>query len=529
MHIDAKKYVASLSDEELVGEVLCWDLPKTVVEEKMREDIRTKKIKNIFINNTDPKKIGFIEKSVREITKSPCFVAADVEFGPILLPETDGCRTSMMGLGATDDEALAFAIGKYTARITRGSGIHLIFSPVVDINLNPDNPITNVRSASDDAEKVLKIAGGYGRGAWSEGQVAVAVKHFPGDGVDDRNQHFCTSVNSLDREEWMDRYGKIYRSLIRDGVQAIMVGHIALPWCDPTCDECGYLPATLSKPIMTDLLKGELGFDGCIVSDAMCMIGTAARVPLERLAVEFLRAGGDLVLFPESDDPERILQALHSGYLDRDRLVDAAERVVALKDKLGLFEEEAAPSVCREDVAKITELYAEAARKSITSVRNFDGVLPLHLDGGAKILVITLSPKERDYEGDDYPQFADELASRGFEVIRLTNPSHYRVKEFVHDVDCVFIASYLDMTHCNGSSLRLGWNNMMTFWRGYALQNRNVVFVSFGDPYKTVELPFLRTCVNAYYNSAEVAKATCDACFGIADFSGKSPVTIPCR
>jgi hypothetical protein len=153
----------------------------------------------------------------------------------------------------------------------------------------------------------------------------------------------------------------------------------------------------------------------------------------------------------------------------------------------------------------------------------------MKLSKAAKVLVISLTTKERDYDGDDYPEFANELEAKGFDVIRLTNPSHYKVKELIDKVECVFIASHIDMTRCSGSSLRLGWNNLMTFWRGYVLQNPNVVFVSFGDPYKTVELPFLKTVVNAYYNSSEVAKATIEACLGNAEFLGTSPVNIPIR
>ena len=312
MNINVKEFVATLTDEELVGEVLCWQLSKNDTEEKIIEDIKAKKISSVWVNGISPEMLKLVKEAIKENSRTPALIAADVEYGPISIPEIRECRTSMMGLGATDDGELAFNIGKYTGRLTRSMGIHFGFSPVVDINLNPDNPVTNIRAASDNAEKVLKIAGGYGRGNWSEEMMAVTLKHFPGDGVDNRNQHFCTTVNTLSREEWMSSYGKIYKALFEEGAPAVMVGHIALPWCDPTRDDNGHFPATLSKPIMTDLLKGELGFKGCVVSDAMCMIGTAARVPIEKLSVEFLRAGGDLVIFPEQEDHQRILNALRS-------------------------------------------------------------------------------------------------------------------------------------------------------------------------------------------------------------------------
>ena len=374
----AKQYVATLSDEELCGEVLSWQFSKSTTEEELLEAVKKNKISSFFANTLPIDKIEFLKNAVKHNSKSPCLITADIERGPIYYDELKGYATSMMSLGAVDDEALAFEIGKYTARLSRALDLHLALSPVVDINLNPLNPVTNTRAVSDDAERVIRIAGAYGKGMRSEGNLATAVKHFPGDGVDDKNQHFCTTVNSISKEEWLNTYGKVYKKMIEDGTEAIMVAHIALPWFDPTIDECGHIPATLSKKLMTDLLKGELGFDGCIISDAMSMIGTAARMPLEDLSVEFLRAGGDLVLFPEKDDHERILKALRSGLLERSRLIDAAERVVALKHRLGLF--------CgngyilnNNDIEETKALLTSAAQRSISLLRDYSKILPLDL------------------------------------------------------------------------------------------------------------------------------------------------------
>lgn len=524
-NLDIKRYVASLTDEELVGEILSWEFSPSITEDELLEAVKKKKISSFYANNLSIKQREFLKKAIGENIKSPCLVVTDVERGPAFYPETKPYTISMMNLAAADDESLAFEVGKYTARIASSQGIHLPLSPVVDINFNPNNPVTNTRAASDDPDTVLKSAGAYGRGMQSEGNMLMVLKHFPGDGVDDRNQHFCTTVNSLSKEAWMASYGKVYKTMIKEGADAIMVAHIALPWYDPTVDDCGHMPATLSKPIMTGLIREELGFEGCIISDAMSMIGTAARVPVDRLSVEFLRAGGDFVLFPEKDDHERILDALHSGYLERSRLLDAAEGVVKMKAKLGLFEGKEY-TLLDNDIEKTKETLEKVAKKSITLVRNTDNILPLKLKEGAKVLVVTLSPKEKDYEGDDFPDFADCLESYGYNVTRLTNPNHYKINEIIEKVDAVFVISILDTTCGSGNSLRLGWNNMMTFWRGYIFKNKNLIFVSFGDPYKLSELPFIKTYVNSYVKSGIVAKSTVDACLGISSFEGKSPVKL---
>jgi len=521
---DIKGYIDSLSDEELCAEVLCWQLRKDMTDDEIVEFVKTNKVSSFFASSRlASEKVRFIKSVIKKFTKSPCLVAADVERGPIIYPELKGYSVSMMNLSAANDIGLAFEVGKYTARLSRALGIHLTLSPVIDINFNPNNPITNTRAAGDTRD-LVSAALAYGRGMRSEGRLAITPKHFPGDGVDDKNQHFCTTINSLSKEEWMESYGALYRQVISDGAEAIMVAHIALPWYDSTKDECGYMPATLSKPLMTGLLKGELGFEGCIISDAMSMIGTAARVPVERLSVEFLRAGGDFVLFPEKDDLSRILEALKNGYLERERLLDAVERVVTLKVKLGLFDEQEYP-LEKDDITKTQELLRLVARKSMTKVRDIEGVLPLSIKKGSKVLVISLTPDEKDSEKDDYPILANELEQRGFEVLRMTNPSHYRIEEVIEEVSAVFVSSYIDTINCSGSSLHLGWNNLMTFWRGYIFKCPKVVFISFGDPYKLKELSFLKTYMNAYIKSDISLKAAVAACLGETEIIGCSPVS----
>ena len=199
--------------------------------------------------------------------------------------------------------------------------------------------------------------------------------------------------------------------------------------------------------------------------------------------------------------------------------------MVALKKKLGLFDGREY-TVTDEDVAKVKELLSLAAKESVTLVRDVDKILPLKLKKGEKVLVITLAPVAKDSEDDYFPDFADELERRGYEVIRMTNPTHYRIDKVIDNVGAVFVSSVIDTTNCTGSSLRLGWNNLMTFWRGYIFKNKNLVFTSFGDPYKLYELPFLKTYVNAYVKSRAAVNAVVDCCLGESEFLGKSPVRL---
>lgn len=520
-----EQLVTQMSDKELCGAVLCWDISGVKDEKKLKELVCEKYGTSFYVHKQSLRYIECLKKLVLENAKIPAMFAADVESGPGDAIENEELLPQLMAWGAGTDAQTAYEAGKYTARICRDRGVQLTLSPVLDININPNNPVVNIRAVSDDADRVYEIAGAYARGMESEGLLATCVKHYPGDGVDDRNQHFCTTENSLSKEEWDNTFGKVYRKVIADGVSAVMVAHISLACYDDTHDETGYLPATLSKKLITDLLKGELGFDGCVISDAMSMVGSAARVPLDDLAVNFLNAGGDLVLFPGKNDFENVLKALREGRLSKERLKDAVRRVLTLKFKTGLMDGRTYRAT-EEDRNKLKEISSGIAENSIHLVRNFDGVLPLKLKKNAKVLTITLCYGEKAIEEDPLSLFSEELRGYGFQVDQLTNPSHYTIKETIDDYDAVFINSKISSRDYQGGTLRIGWANIMTFWRAYVFKNKNVVFISFGDPYKLYEVPFIRTYANAFSFSPSTIRSAIKACLGEIEFNGKSPVSL---
>jgi len=522
--MNIEKILNSLTDEELCAEVLVWELNSIDTNVNLDDFVRKNKVSNYFVNGAPRDKFNEMSSIVKKYTKTSELVCADVESGPIYIKEIYNLLPKPFALGAANDENLVFEAGKYTGRFGRSVGIHMTFSPVVDININKDNPIVNQRSVSDDHERVLRIAGAYGKGIDSENYMKAVYKHFPGDGVDDRNQHFCTSVNSLSKDEWDSSFGTVYSSLIKDGIDAIMVAHIALPCYDDTQDELGYIPATLSKKIMTGLLREKLGYDGCIVSDALNMIGITSRIPQDKLAIEFLRAGGDLVLFPYDNDLDNLLSALKSGYLPRERLRDAARRVLKLKEKLGLFENRIYEPT-NDDKEKFKQISQNLADKSISLIRNFDNVLPLDISNCNRALVITLCPGEQNIDNDPLGLFSEELEKRGINVVRLTNPHYSKVRDIIDAVDAVFVISNIGI-NLSGSSLRLGWSHFMSFWRSVIFRNKNLVFISFADPYKLYELPFLKTYVNAYSDSITSIKSAVSACFGEIEFEGNNPVQL---
>ena len=204
------------------------------------------------------------------------------------------------------DTKYAYELGKVCGIETKATGSNWAFAPIVDLVTNWHNPGIAVRGWGADADMVLEMSKEYFRGI-SESGIVCAMKHFPGDGSDERDPHIATSVNALSCEEWDNTYGKVYRGMIEAGVQSIMPGHIMMPayqkFFSPETRDEDLKPATLSKEILGDLLRGKLGFNGLIVSDASHMVGLTGRAKRRDLVPGAIMAGIDMFLSRFLDNP----------------------------------------------------------------------------------------------------------------------------------------------------------------------------------------------------------------------------------
>lgn len=525
------KIIDEMSVEELIGQLMTFSVAKTPLEdfEKMVKKIRPGGL--FFGENATKEIIDKYAKIVNKYTKIPVIVSGDVENGPGCVLKDEAYLPRAMAWGACDDEVLIERAAKATGEICRKNGIHWTFAPVVDINFNKDNPVTNVRAVSDKPEHVAKIAGAYVKGIQTNGMLMAACKHFPGDGMDDRNQHFCTTVNSLTKEEWMNTYGYVYKKMFELGTASVMVAHIALPWIGEEIDPVlGEKPGTLSYKIIIELLKGELGFEGCVVSDAMSMIGTSVMCPPDKLSITFLKAGGDMLLFPAEQDYEYIIEAVNNGELSLDRIKDAVRRILRMKMQARLFEDQEkleSEITVSEDLRALSD---EIAEKSITIIRNTQNLIPLSIKKGGKFLLINIHRRFSDLKDPEYMKdihiLTEELEKRGYSVDTLEEMTHYEVSRIKDDYDCILINCRIESYNYLGGTLRINWDNVMPFWRGVAVDHPCVIFTSFGDPYKLYELPFLRTYINAYSSAQESLRAVVKVILGEKPAVGKSPVEL---
>jgi beta-N-acetylhexosaminidase len=255
--------------------------------------------------------------------------------------------------------------------------------------------------------------------------VAACVKHWPGEGFDDRDQHLLTTINPLSMAQWEACFGRLYRAAIANGVMSVMSAHIALAvLCQGKCRQCrcGRVPSgILVQTATTDLLRGRLGFNGLVVSDASEMAGVTSFMATAQAKVEMLRAGCDMILFSQDvqRDIEAIKSALANGTLAQDRVDEALLRVLGLKAALGLHKARREPAP--ERLARLHRPEAEAAarqgfQRAPTLVKDVQGVFPLSLKRHRRVLLISggiVSPLHGALMPFILP---DLMQQRGFEV-----------------------------------------------------------------------------------------------------------------
>ncbi len=473
----------------------------------------------------------------------PLLMSGDYECGPAIagMPGI-GSTMAVAAIGDLDSAArVAHEIGRSSALIGRAVGTRWTLAPVVDLSLNPDNPIVNTRSYGDDPDRVIAIASAFVRGAQENG-MAATVKHFPGDGVDARDQHLVTTVNTMPLPEWRAKFGRIYRELFAAGVWSCMTGHIALAGLSSRHPKTGrLLPATLDERIQRGLLRDELGFEGVIVSDAIRMGGIVGHVldGGER-TVANLAAGADVVLFPDDlgQSVQAITRALGSGRLDWSRLEASVRRVLAMKARAGLDIARGVPAPAELprllDPVQLSTVSASLAERCLTKVRDEDGTLPLRLRAGSKIVIFEL-PREPNtarslvIAGQDdaiRPKTALQNAfeSRGHHAISVhTLPDFHRE---ITDADALL---YLFLTgpQAGRGSVRLSYNAQQYIELTRAARTIPVVYCGLGSPYVPWELSMLPNFVATYSPADATQTVLVAALLGEIPFAGRLPVRLP--
>jgi len=474
-----------------------------------------------------PKALAEVVRQYQSASRVPLLISGDMEAGgaEVALGLTD--FGSLMSLGATGSKTLAYKYGKATALDAKSVGLNWTFAPVSDLNKNPLNPITNTRALTDDANLAMRLLPEVIRGMQENGLAATA-KHFPGDGMDFRNQHLVTSVNSLSAAVWRKEHGAVFQRVIDAGVYAIMIGHIALPAFQRKTIRGEFLPATLSKELITNLLKRRMCFRGVVVSDALIMGGIRKVYDTrQECEIECFKAGTDVMLWPGLDWFDNLERAIQSGAVSCRRLDDAVERIWTMKKRLGLFDRSPLPvNLTTKERGYAKRAQIEVAEKCLTLVRDRTKMLPLVPEREKKILLVTLAYRDQDYKvlRED---FKGELENAGFDVTVSAGLWIADVDGLEEEYDVILYAVHTPISIVD---FFLGQNASGTLWTALCFGRRKSMMISFGSPYlANWYFNSCDCCINAYSASPERIKAVVRAITGKSRMTGKSPVDLTVR
>lgn len=334
-----KDTIANMTIEEKIGQLFV-NMGSSREEEYLKSILDNYHIGAVRYNPAKASEVYDQNKILQENSKIPLLIAANTEAGGNGAC-TDGTLVgAQVKIGATNDPKYAYEMGRVSGVEAAAIGCNWSFAPVVDINRNWRNPIISTRCYSSDPDKVLEFSLEYMRGIMESG-IMPAAKHFPGDGVDERDQHLSYAPNWYSVEEWDNTFGKVYGGLIDAGLPSLMAGHIALPEYvrhfnpDATLEELT-MPATLSKYILTDLLRDKMNFNGVVVTDASHMVAMTSAMKRSEMLPTAIAAGSDLFLFfnDPDEDFKWMMEGYKNGIITDERLEEALTRILGLKAKI---------------------------------------------------------------------------------------------------------------------------------------------------------------------------------------------------
>jgi beta-N-acetylhexosaminidase len=486
-------------------------------------------------NNTkDPRQIaglsnGIQRAAMRQRAKIPMLVSTDQEGGSvvarILAPATQ--LPGNMALGAGRRVGDVFEAARLSGTELEAMGVNQDFAPVADVNVNPANPVIGVRSFSADPQMAATMTGAAVKGYQSVG-VTSAAKHFPGHGDTATDSH--TGVPRIDhtRQQWEQLDLPPFQSAIKSGIDSIMTAHIIVPALDPAGD-----PATLSRPILTGILREQLGYDGVVITDALGMQGVRDKYGDARVPVLALKAGVDQLL--KSPDGafdlqyNAVLKAVRDGELTEQRIDQSVYRILRLKTKRGLFEN---PYVDEAKVAKVVgtpEHLAEAQRitdATTTLVKNDAKLLPLTKDG-RKVLVT-------GWGVGTTQTLADAIGRRGPKTsVAETglSPSQAKIDQTVakaRDNDLVVVVTNRawDVKESTPAEPHNG-PGQMNLTKALVGTGKPVIVVAARDPYDIGYFPEAQTFLATFSYTGHALESLVRVLYGENDPRGRLPVRIP--
>ena len=545
-----KDTIADMTIEEKIGQLFII-LGKSSNEAYVSDMVRKYHLGGARYVESDPVKILHQNRAYQKYSKIPMFIAANCEDGASSVCRTGTKVASQAQCGADDSGDSAYQMGRIGGIEASALGCNWTFSPIADILFNWRNTIVNTRAFGKDADQVLELSRAAIRGLKNSNILACA-KHFPGDGVEERDQHLVIGMNDLSCEEWEATFGKVYKSLIEDGLETIMAGHIALPaysrkLCPGIRDE-DIMPATLAPEIITGLLRNQLGFQGLVVTDASHMGGLLSARPRREQVPGVIAAGCDMFLFmhDEEEDFQYMIDGYRSGVISEERLQEALEHILGMKAKLGLHkekqlsEEDALEGLKQIGCPEHKDTAEKIADATITLVKDTQNLLPLNVADKKRAKLYFLESAPVSYaDGTDQTKniVVEELERAGFEVD--LSKSFYdleqeestpvnkfkimqmpKVEDFKRQYDVVFVFVHMK-GYAQENNVRVKYSaphsNELPWW----ICEVPTVCVSLSYTNHLYDLPMMKTFINAYLPTRECIRATVEKVIGKSEFKGR--------
>ena len=530
--------------------------------------VRDQHVGGVIISVGSPTEIASKLNALQRASALPLLVGADLETGAAFrarggyfLPNAIDLGGAtwfpyQMGIGATRDTTFAYEMGRVTAREGRALGIHVAFAPVLDVNNNPKNPVISLRSFGENPQLVAQLGAAFVHGIQDNGMLATG-KHFPGHGDTEQNSHLeLARVNAsaarLDSVELVP-----FRAAVRAGVRGIMTFHGSLPGLDTSS-----LPATLNPRIMTDLLRGKIGFRGLIFTDALDMNGVLGKMTMAEVTQRAVLAGNDVLLMPTdiAGAIDAVVDGVHRGLFPESRITESVRKLLVAKQEMGLARQRYTDlQALRSVVADSANLAVArlAAERAITLVKDSLEFVPLgRMPRASRVVSVTIAPRTDLGAGVVFnaeltrmfpslrslslttDQVFDATAAvaapgqAGRPAAYLASPQPRLVPALVENAlrgaqgaDLVIVSSYFG---ASSSTSRLSApEGMADLLNGLQKAGTRVVLATFSNPYLAQDLPPTPAYLVAWGNSPIVQRAAARALLGLAPVGGQLPITIP--
>ncbi len=501
--------------------------------------VKDQKVGGILMSIGSPIEMAVKLNALQRLSALPLLVGADLETGAgmrarggYFVPngiDLGGATVfpSEMAYGAANDSALTYTEGRITAIEGRALGIHINFSPVMDVNNNPGNPVINTRSYGEDPHEVAKLGAAFIDGLQNNGMIATA-KHFPGHGDTETNSHLALPIVNVTRAR-LDTVELVpFRAAIKAGVGAVMTFHGSMP----ALDSSG-APGTLSTNVVTKLLRNELGFNGLVISDAMDMKGVTDKYGVTESIKRAVAAGVDVLIQPV-DVPtaiDAVVDGVKEGRYSETRVSESARRILAAKRELKLDQERYVDldslRAIVGDSAHVA-LAQAAADRSITVVRDSLRILPLKAAANARVLSITIARRTDLGANTAFnATLTRSLPALRQEFVNSDDPAvnYPRLERMADSADVTIVSSYVGQSW-NVSSVDAP--QAFADWIGRMVKNgRKVIVVAFGNPYLLSQIPTAPEYVVAWDGAPVSQQSAARVILGLTPALGHLPITIP--